>query len=46
MAKIELLQPEMKELCKQLAGETAVAIKKFDWDKKHAKRMYDRSVSK
>ncbi|RXG54762.1 Mitochondrial inner membrane protein COX18 [Armadillidium vulgare] len=44
IAKMENLRPEMDELIKVLKKETAFAIKKFQWDEKYAKRMYNRSV--
>ncbi|KAB7504727.1 Mitochondrial inner membrane protein COX18 [Armadillidium nasatum] len=46
IAKIENLRPEMDELIKVLKKETAFAIKKFQWDEKYARIMYNRSARK
>lgn len=45
LAKLENLKPEMDQLMKELKGETAYAIKKFNWDEAHARHMFNRSVS-
>ena len=43
--RIERLQPELKELAKQLAGEVAMATRKFSWKQVTAKRHFKRNVS-
>jgi len=45
IAKLENLQPQMKELADELKKETGYAIRKFGWDEKVAKRQFTKSVS-
>ena len=42
--KIERLQPEIKDMGKRLAGEVAMATRKFSWNKATAKRHFKRNV--
>ncbi|XP_050701131.1 cytochrome c oxidase assembly protein COX18, mitochondrial-like isoform X1 [Eriocheir sinensis] len=44
--KLENLKPEMNRLVKELKGETAFAIKKFNWDETHARRMFNLSAKR
>ncbi|XP_063612736.1 cytochrome c oxidase assembly protein COX18, mitochondrial-like, partial [Penaeus indicus] len=46
LAKVENLKPEMDKLVKELKRETAIAIRKFGWDEKHARIMFNRSAKK
>lgn len=46
LAKVENMKPEMDELVKELKRETAIAIRKFGWDEKHARIMFNRSAKK
>ena len=43
--KIERLQPEIKDMGKRLAGEVAMATRKFSWNKATAKRNFKKNVS-
>lgn len=45
MAKLENLRPEMNEMVQELKKETAYAVKKYGWNEKHARYMFNRSVS-
>lgn len=44
LAKLENLQLEMPAIVKELKRETAIAIRKFNWDERQAKMMFNRSV--
>ncbi|KAK8730818.1 hypothetical protein OTU49_007949 [Cherax quadricarinatus] len=46
VSKLENLKPEMDELVKELKKETAYAIRKFGWNEKHARHMFNRSARK
>ncbi|XP_069970641.1 cytochrome c oxidase assembly protein COX18, mitochondrial [Penaeus vannamei] len=46
LAKVLNMKPEMDELVKELKRETAIAIRKFGWDEKHARIMFNRSAKK
>ncbi|XP_071527952.1 cytochrome c oxidase assembly protein COX18, mitochondrial [Panulirus ornatus] len=46
LAKLENLKPEMDELLKDLGKETAHAAKRFGWDQRHARHMFNRSAKK
>lgn len=46
MAKVENLKPEMDKLVKELKVEIALAIKKFNWDHKHARMVYNTTAKK
>lgn len=42
--RLESLKPEIMNLTAELRRETALAIKKFNWDEKTARRQYTKSV--
>ncbi|KAK2178353.1 hypothetical protein NP493_546g02001 [Ridgeia piscesae] len=44
--KIERLQPEIKDMGKRLAGEVAMATRKFSWNKATAKRHFKRNMKR
>ncbi|CAG0921588.1 unnamed protein product [Notodromas monacha] len=44
LARYENLGPEIQSLSEELRKETAVAIKKFGWDKKHAFKVFNKSL--
>ncbi|KAK8389277.1 hypothetical protein O3P69_020906 [Scylla paramamosain] len=46
MAKVENLKPEMSELVQELKKETAYAVRKYGWNEKHARYMFNRSAKK
>lgn len=46
IAKVENLKPEMSEMVQELKKETAYAVKKYGWNEKHAKYMFNRSAKK
>ncbi|XP_042231731.1 cytochrome c oxidase assembly protein COX18, mitochondrial-like isoform X2 [Homarus americanus] len=46
MAKLENLKPEMDELVQELKKETAYAAKRFGWDEKQARLMFNQSARK
>lgn len=45
IAKVELLQPEIRKLSHRLKIETAKAVREFGWELNHARIKYNRSVS-
>lgn len=45
MERLVNLKPELQTLGEELKLETAIAIKKFNWDKKTAHRQFTKSVS-
>lgn len=45
IARLESLKPELQKLGEELKMETAIAIKKFNWDEKTTKRQFTKSVS-
>ncbi|XP_045135735.1 cytochrome c oxidase assembly protein COX18, mitochondrial-like isoform X2 [Portunus trituberculatus] len=46
MAKVENLRPEMNEMIQELKKETAYAVKKYGWNERHARYMFNRSAKK
>ncbi|KAK7482301.1 hypothetical protein BaRGS_00026429, partial [Batillaria attramentaria] len=46
MAKVELLQPEIAKLSKELRREVAMAVKKFAWNEKTARFKYNSTMKK
>lgn len=44
IGKLQLLQPEMKELATNLARETSIAVKLYNWDKRRANSAFKKSV--
>ncbi|CRK99575.1 CLUMA_CG012888, isoform A [Clunio marinus] len=45
LAKVEKIRGEMPEIVKELKMETAYAVRKFHWNEKQARIMYNRSVN-
>ncbi|XP_065345864.1 cytochrome c oxidase assembly protein COX18, mitochondrial-like isoform X1 [Cloeon dipterum] len=45
-ARLENIRQEMKDLLPEMKAETAIAIKKFNWDEKQAKSAFSRSMKK
>lgn len=46
MAKVELLQPEIAQLSKELRREVAMAVKKFAWNERTARFKYNSTMKK
>ena len=44
IAKVEMLQPEIKDLSTELKKEVALAVKKFGWQQPRARKMYNATV--
>ncbi|GLG96518.1 Uncharacterized protein GBIM_03473 [Gryllus bimaculatus] len=44
LAKLDILQLQLKEISKEMGRETSLAVKKFNWTEKQAKAVYIRSV--
>jgi membrane protein insertase Oxa1/YidC/SpoIIIJ len=42
--RLELIQPQLKDLAEELKKETGFAIKKFGWDESTAKKQFMKSV--
>lgn len=46
LAKVEKISEEMPDIVKELKGETAYAMKKYNWTEKQARLIYNSSVRK
>ncbi|GLG96515.1 uncharacterized protein GBIM_03473 [Gryllus bimaculatus] len=46
LAKLDILQLQLKEISKEMGRETSLAVKKFNWTEKQAKAVYIRSMKK
>ncbi|XP_041362241.1 cytochrome c oxidase assembly protein COX18, mitochondrial-like [Gigantopelta aegis] len=46
IAKVEMLQPEIKDLSKELKKEVAMAVKKFGWEQPRARKTYNATMKK
>lgn len=44
IAKLENLQPELKQLAADIGRETSIAVKLYNWDARKAKRTFLASV--
>jgi membrane protein insertase Oxa1/YidC/SpoIIIJ len=45
LKRLEEIKPQIQQLAEDLKKETGLAIRKFGWDEKTAKRQYKKSVS-
>ena len=45
LAKFENLRPEMDVIVVDIKKEMAVAVRKYQWDHKRAKRVFNKAVS-
>ncbi|KAK7864601.1 hypothetical protein R5R35_003191 [Gryllus longicercus] len=46
LAKLDILQLQLKEISKEMGKETSLAVKRFNWTEKQAKAVYIRSMKK